>query len=296
MSGTAVAGTSTVGLTDNTGLASAAAKSTAEEQKGQFLNLLVTQLRYQDPMNPMQGTEFTQQLAMFSSLEQLININKSLAGLGSLQSAFAQSQAVGMLGKQILAEGNTVTVSGGTASNLAFSLCLSGPPGTGKSQTITNIIGEFLAGGKRILFVSEKMAALEVVQRRLHEAGLGGFCLQLHSHKRDKREVVDELVQALEAPTLQMKPAYQDALSELESARKVLNAYVRALHQPRFNLQLTVFRAHGEMARLHGAPEVTFSIGDITKVDGNELSKRIGVLDAAVVDEVDEALRVHLSV
>ena len=135
MAGTSVVGNSAVGLTDNTGLTSAAAKSTAEEQKGQFLNLLVTQLRYQDPMNPMQGTEFTQQLAMFSSLEQLININKSLAGLGSLQSAFAQSQAVGMLGKQILAEGNTVTVSGGTASNLAFSL------DQASTDTMANIFG-----------------------------------------------------------------------------------------------------------------------------------------------------------
>ena len=136
MSGTAVAGTSTVGLTDNTGLASAAAKSSAEEQKGQFLTLLVTQLRYQDPMNPMQGTEFTQQLAMFSSLEQLININKSLENLGSLQSSFAQSQAVGMLGKQILAEGNTVTVANGTASNLAFSL------DQASTDTMVNVFGQ----------------------------------------------------------------------------------------------------------------------------------------------------------
>jgi flagellar basal-body rod modification protein FlgD len=70
----------------------------------------------------MQGTEFTQQLAMFSSLEQLININKSLEKLGGMETAFAQGQAVGMLGKQVLAEGNTVTVSGGVASNIAFSL------------------------------------------------------------------------------------------------------------------------------------------------------------------------------
>ncbi|MFN8594607.1 MAG: AAA domain-containing protein [Anaerolineae bacterium] len=74
-----------------------------------------------------------------------------------------------------------------------------GPPGTGKSQTISNIIAEFLAAGKRVLFVSQKMAALEVVQRRLNEAGLGEFCLQLHNHKRDKREVVKELVDALNA-------------------------------------------------------------------------------------------------
>ncbi|MEK6712481.1 MAG: flagellar hook capping FlgD N-terminal domain-containing protein [Nitrospinota bacterium] len=124
-----------------------AEKSTAEAQKAQFLTLLVTQLRYQDPMNPMQGTEFTQQLAMFSSLEQLININKSLEKLGGLESSFGQSQAVGMLGKQVLSDGNTVAVAGGTASNVAFSL--------DKASTDTlvnifdtqgNIIGVFDAG------------------------------------------------------------------------------------------------------------------------------------------------------
>ncbi len=77
---------------------------------------------------------------------------------------------------------------------------MQGPPGTGKSQTITNIIAEMLAAGKHVLFVSQKMAALEVVQHRLNQAGLGAFCLQLHSHKRDKREVVQELIDSLDAP------------------------------------------------------------------------------------------------
>jgi len=122
MAGTSAVSSPTVAVANNTGIGAAAGKTSAEEQKAQFLTLLVTQLRYQDPMNPMQGTEFTQQLAMFSSLEQLININKSLEKLGGMESAFAQGQAVGMLGKQVLAEGNTVTVSSGAASNLAFSL------------------------------------------------------------------------------------------------------------------------------------------------------------------------------
>ena len=68
-----------------------------------------------------------------------------------------------------------------------LSFILQGPPGTGKSQTITNIIAECLADGKKVLFVSEKMAALEVVRRRLDMAGLGDFCLTLHSYKATKR-------------------------------------------------------------------------------------------------------------
>src|SRR5690606_9080393 len=63
------------------------------------------------------------------------------------------------------------------------SLVIEGPPGTGKSQTITNLIAAALAQGKRVLFVAEKMAALEVVKKRLDRAGLGEFCLELHSHK-----------------------------------------------------------------------------------------------------------------
>ena len=68
-----------------------------------------------------------------------------------------------------------------------ISFVLQGPPGTGKSQTITNIIAESLADGKKVLFVSEKMAALDVVHRRLAGAGLDDFCLVLHSHKANKK-------------------------------------------------------------------------------------------------------------
>lgn len=72
------------------------------------------------------------------------------------------------------------------------SFIIQGPPGTGKSQTIANIISEFVARGKKVLFVSEKMAALEVVYKRLKAAGLSDFCLELHSHKADKHEVISD--------------------------------------------------------------------------------------------------------
>ena len=72
-------------------------------------------------------------------------------------------------------------------------LVIEGPPGTGKSQTITNLIAAALGLGKRVLFVAEKMAALEVVKRRLDNAGLGDFCLELHSHKTQKRRMLDDI-------------------------------------------------------------------------------------------------------
>ena len=108
---------------------------------------------------------------------------------------------------------------------------LQGPPGTGKSQTITNLIAQCLATGKSVLFVAEKMAALEVVQRRLAAAGLADFCLEVHSHKAKKREVVTELARVLERVWRPNAPvAGQD--ERLEAARDDLNQLARALHTP----------------------------------------------------------------
>jgi very-short-patch-repair endonuclease/DNA polymerase III delta prime subunit len=94
-------------------------------------------------------------------------------------------------------------------------LVIQGPPGTGKSQTITNIISESLADGKRILFVAEKMAALDVVKRRLDESHLGDAVLELHSHKSNKKAVMDELKRTLELG----RPKVQDRSAEKQRYR-----------------------------------------------------------------------------
>ena len=78
------------------------------------------------------------------------------------------------------------------------SFILYGPPGTGKSQTITNMIANALYQGKRVLFVAEKMAALQVVQKRLAKIGLDPFCLELHSNKVTKTHFLEQLQQALD--------------------------------------------------------------------------------------------------
>lgn len=77
------------------------------------------------------------------------------------------------------------------------SLVVEGPPGTGKSQTIANMIAELLAKGRSVLFVSEKMAALEVVHRRLNEIGLRDACLELHSHNTSRKSFYQELEHTL---------------------------------------------------------------------------------------------------
>ena len=95
---------------------------------------------------------------------------------------------------------------------------VTGPPGTGKSQTITNIIAHCLALGKRVLFVAEKRAALDVVHRRLKEEGLEPFCLELHSNKSGKGEVLRQFEQSLKFIAETNDSAWERKAAELEMA------------------------------------------------------------------------------
>jgi hypothetical protein len=108
---------------------------------------------------------------------------------------------------------------------------LEGPPGTGKSQTITNLLTRAIAEGKRVLFVAEKRAALDVVQRRLDEVGLGIFSLDLHDRHSKPNEVRRQVRSALEAVFEVDQQGFVDALSRHESARRRLELYPRRLHE-----------------------------------------------------------------
>jgi len=108
------------------------------------------------------------------------------------------------------------------------SLVINGPPGTGKSQTITNIVASAIADGKKVLFVSEKLAALEVVKQRLTGAGLGDFCLELHSHKTQKKQLLESIEQRM--TSRYATPAgYSNRIDVLRERRKGLNAYAELL-------------------------------------------------------------------
>ncbi|MAS95509.1 MAG: hypothetical protein CMO55_20100 [Verrucomicrobiales bacterium] len=110
-------------------------------------------------------------------------------------------------------------------------LVIQGPPGTGKSQTITNLIATAVLDGKRVLFVAEKLAALEVVKRRLDAYGLGALALELHSHKSNKRSVLEEIRRTME----QGQPTVQGAngvLEELHELREQLNSHANLLNEP----------------------------------------------------------------
>ncbi|MES2355017.1 MAG: DUF3320 domain-containing protein [Pseudomonadota bacterium] len=123
-------------------------------------------------------------------------------------------------------------------------LVLEGPPGTGKSQTITNLICHLLATGKTVLFVSEKMAALEVVHRRLNSIGLGPFCLELHSAKAKKSEVLLQLGKALDTGNVRTVKEWELEAERLATLRGELNALVNSLHKIHPN-DLTIYDAIG---------------------------------------------------
>lgn len=112
---------------------------------------------------------------------------------------------------------------------------LEGPPGTGKSQTITNLIAHFLGYGKTVLFVSEKMAALEVVERRLKAIGLGPFCLELHSAKARKTEVLAQLREVMDVSRGLTAENWKRESERLGRLRADLNDFVRALHKQHRN-------------------------------------------------------------
>lgn len=135
---------------------------------------------------------------------------------------------------------------------------LIGPPGTGKSQTISNLIAQCLAEGKIVLFVSEKIAALDVVYRRLRESGLGEFCLELHSSKARKADVLAQLQKTWAATGTIDADAWRMEAQRLKRLRDQLNVYVERLHHRRSN-GMTLYEAIGQVADGRDVPVLVFS-------------------------------------
>jgi very-short-patch-repair endonuclease len=143
-------------------------------------------------------------------------------------------------------------------NNISF--VMQGPPGTGKSQTITNIIAEALAEGKKVLFVSEKMAALQVVYRRLQEAHLGDFCLPLHSYKANKKETLEQIGANLKLKQTRVKDVAISNLEELLSIRQELNKYAEELHALNPELNISCYEVYSKLEEVNDAPTITFTL------------------------------------
>lgn len=147
------------------------------------------------------------------------------------------------------------------AARRGADLVIQGPPGTGKSQVITAIVAQAVLDGKRVLFVAEKLAALEVVQRRLARVGLGAACLELHSEKPSRRAVLDEL----RATLALLPPARPDAapvLRRLATLRERLNGHAEAMARPVGGTGVELWRAVGVLVarRARGAAAPPFAL------------------------------------
>ena len=116
--------------------------------------------------------------------------------------------------------------------SLKDSFVLHGPPGTGKSQTITAMISNAMAHGKSVLFVAEKQAALDVVQRNLTAIGLDPFCMELYSAKSTKKHMLTQLNTVLELPNASGQSDFDKLSKTLETEREELEKYVAELHKP----------------------------------------------------------------
>ena len=158
-------------------------------------------------------------------------------------------------------------VSGGT-------FVLQGPPGTGKSQTIVNIIANSIKNGKKVLFVSQKMAALDVVQKRLNEVGLGSYAINLHSFKGNKKDIVKELYNSLCYETELPYMANSDVSPEiyLKNQHEV-NRYYDFLCEPRTSLNISLYYVMGKLAKLHEIKPLGFQFEEILKINSKQFNE-----------------------
>ncbi len=156
-------------------------------------------------------------------------------------------------------------------------LVIHGPPGTGKSQTIANIIATFIAKGKTVLFVSEKKAALDVVKKRLDDVELGIFCLDMHSERGRKANVYQQLRESVD--DRRSVRIIDRQLASRGKQRQDLNEYVRSLHKVRQPLGQSVYEVQGRYAELIGFPDVDIDIPSIGEINRDQLAQMQSVLD-----------------
>jgi very-short-patch-repair endonuclease len=154
---------------------------------------------------------------------------------------------------------------------LGRNLVIQGPPGTGKSQTITNLIATAVRAGKKILFVAEKMSALEVVHNRLERLGLGSICLELHSSKANKKIVLEEIARTLALG--RPKPHWsEERLESLQAAIDHLNCHAEVMNTPIEPAGVTPYQVIGRLARLYarGIEATTFPLPEPESWSGSK--------------------------
>lgn len=156
-------------------------------------------------------------------------------------------------------------------------LVIQGPPGTGKSQTITNLIAAAVSSGKTILFVAEKMAALEVVKRRLDNIGIGDMCLELHSKMSNKRFVLQEVGRTLKLGGPTVPTELPDVVKRLKDRQKIINGYVNVLHTPFGRSGQTPYQILSELIDLRAAsvPLPDFQLPEAVEWTMDEFTQKL---------------------
>lgn len=159
------------------------------------------------------------------------------------------------------------------------SFVLQGPPGTGKSQTITNIIAESLFDGKKVLFVSEKLAALNVVYDKLKKTGLEDFCLELHSHKANKKEFINAINESLNPKRTQVDKKAIHEIAEKEKFINYLDNYESELHKNREVINQSLYSMYDNYSSCKDVAEDNFyAIKNIENKDETYLNNAIDIL------------------
>ncbi|MBR3654188.1 MAG: DUF4011 domain-containing protein [Elusimicrobia bacterium] len=151
-------------------------------------------------------------------------------------------------------------------------LIIEGPPGTGKSQTISNMIAELLAQNKKVLFVSQKIAALEVVKNRLAANGLAPFCLELHSNKTNRKTVLTELAKTLD---YKFTGNYDSqSLTQILTDIKSLKIYSKELHTPMGLVKFSPYKAIGIVSDNKNIPDFRYIFDNYDKWTDKDLSSK----------------------
>ncbi len=166
---------------------------------------------------------------------------------------------------------------------------LHGPPGTGKSQTITGMIANLMAQGKRVLFVAEKMAALSVVQKRLASLGIGDFCLELHSDKANKKQVLTQLNKALSVQHPLRKTEYEEYQNKIRQSGEKIDGYAEHLHHTQnCGYSLRELIALYEMVR-DEETSIAFDWNKVGKLTKSDIKAHLPLIDrlTAAGDVVD---------
>lgn len=154
------------------------------------------------------------------------------------------------------------------------SFVLQGPPGSGKSQTITNIIASMIGNGKKVLFVSEKQAALNVVYENLRRAGIESFAAELHSHKTNKKDFIDELYRTAILPKYDIKTEASKVKHHYDYVKDTLEEYRQDLHKIIPRLGISLYEVYAKLLSL-GKKSLKYSFSNIETLDSEYLAESL---------------------